>query len=574
MSPFLLLLYFLFVHIILLIPGYTIIKKLAIFKHNQGLILLTSYVTSILILAVGSIFYYILNLPLFLVQIIFIILIVATLVLFIKEKFYKDILDVSYPIAILVVMSFFSLILISLSQGNPRHIIPDPQQMDNRNYNVLNVKVLNLANTNANDNYIPYRQAQFIINRSDPARDSFIDEWGVHFFQRTPLMGAVTASFFIIQNDRPPIAYSWDLSAKDPSQTYLKFQIIAQILNSLFVIPAFYIFKKLFNLRTAIVGALFIAISQFYIYNSFFSWPKSFVAFFILLSWLLILEGKTKYVLYAGIASGIAYLTHDLAILYIGASSLVLIISRRFKDFLIFCISCFALMLPWVITSSYIYKKISTFYLYPFSIHGIPQAEKSKETIAEFFSTPITKIISIKIESLIFLLTPYQLIFKDTLQSYADRLWAVGIFSIPGGIGGGLIIPTAWGLFKKMRMKISILVFIFVPILLSVLFIGYPKGLGALHFAEASIAIAIGVGTYFLVNLKYYFWLILAFTLNIFQLIYFTLFTYNFSIDIWTKTPTDIFKILFLLFIVCLSYVFLLKLRDKKFFASVEKTCA
>ncbi|HMS92576.1 MAG TPA: glycosyltransferase family 39 protein, partial [Candidatus Saccharibacteria bacterium] len=314
------------------------------------------------------------------------------------------------PISALVALSLVSLFFIGLNFTSNVNYIPDPEPISNSNYNVLSVKVLNVSHTNANDNYVPFRQAQFIINRLDPATSSFIDEWGVHFFQRTPLMGAVSAFYFDLFMSKPPIDYLWRTSATDPSNTYLQFQIIATILNSLLLIPAYYLIKKLFNSKTAYISLLFLASSHFFLYNSFYTWPKSLVAFFILFSWYLLLENKLRFTILAGIVSAAAYLTHDLAFLYIVASLFMLLYKKRFRDIVIVLgITVFS-ALPWLITSSVIFKKASTFYLYPISVENIPQPGREKEIMSKFFKTSIWELFMIRIRTLTYLLTPYSIL--------------------------------------------------------------------------------------------------------------------------------------------------------------------
>jgi len=211
-----------------------------------------------------------------------------------------------FIISCLMAASIFSLLFISLPFNAAKTVVPDPQPMAGRNYSSFNVKVLNVAHTQANDNYVPYRQAQFFINRSDPAKDSFIGEWGVTFFERTPLMGAVTANYFNLLGDRPPIDYTWSAKSSDPDHTYKKFQILAQILNSLLLIPGFFLLNRLFNRKTAYISVLFLIPSAYFLYNSFFTWPKSLVSFFVLTSWLLLLEKRPRLTILAGMVSGIA----------------------------------------------------------------------------------------------------------------------------------------------------------------------------------------------------------------------------------------------------------------------------
>ncbi len=321
--------YFFLVHFVLLIPGYALVYATKLLRDKPAIELCLAYVVSIVTLAGLAITGYAFDIPYHGLSWICWILIAFGVYYFIKQKLYLKLRRHLFPLLALGATSIFSLAFINLPLTGSWAQIPDPEYREGSNYETFSVKVLNVAQTVANDNYIPYRQAQFIVNRSDPAKDSFIDEWGVHFFQRTPLMGATTAQFFTLLGDTPPITYTWSADGSDPDRTYEKFQVIAHIMNALFVLPAFFILTKLFNRRTAQAALLFIVPSSFFLYNAFFSWPKSLVAFFILLSWLLLFEKRLRYVAIAGAVSGLAYLAHDLAILYIGASVVLLLYWRR-----------------------------------------------------------------------------------------------------------------------------------------------------------------------------------------------------------------------------------------------------
>lgn len=557
-------LYFLFVHISLLLPGYVFITRTRFLKTHPGIELSIGYLISIAIFALLALISYILKFDELIFQTIFWLIFFSSCVIFIYKKIYKQLFLSWFPLTCFFLATFFSFLFIGLSYNGTNKYIPDPELRNDRNYDTLSVEVLNIAQTNANDNYIPYRQAQFVVNRSDPAKDSFIDEWGVHFFQRTPLMGAVTAEYFIASNDSPPIGYTWASDAVDSQNTYTKFQIIAQILNALFIIPAFYLLKRLFDKRTAALALLFIVPSQFFLYNAFFSWPKSLVAFFILLSWLLILEGRFRFVLLAGAASGLAYLTHDLAVLYIGATLLLLLVQKRIRDTIVLGAVFVLFALPWLITSSLLYKKPSSFYLYPLSIHDIPQPEEKEKIIQEFKDTSFFRILQIRLESLFYLLSPYQAIYSESGQEAGRRFWALGLFSVPGAVGIGLIVPMVLGVIKQIK-NYAFWILTLMPIILSTIVIGWPKGLGALHFAEASIVLLIGLACSWLVRARHVVWSMLAYLLCTAQLIIFLLYSYRDNTYSWLGSFKDICLLasMGLIVIACLIGIYFLNSKSK-----------
>lgn len=554
------LLYFIFVQASLLIPGYTVLVRTKLFSKKPGVELCLGYLVSILLFSILALSSYILNIPHLWIQLLSWSALVVSILLFWRDKLFLKLKDYRFPLAALVIMSLFAQLFISLPMPSKPTFIPDPQPIAGRDYKTLNVKVLNVAQTNANDNYIPYRQAQFIVNRSDPGKDGFIDEWGVHFFQRTPLMGSVSANFFIMLGDKPPIGYTWANDSHDSGRTYQKFQIIAQILNCLFVLPAFLLLTRFFNRQTASTALLFIIPSQFFLFNAFFTWPKSFVAFFILLSWLLIYENSRRYTFAAGIASGLAYLTHDLSVLYIGTTCVLLIMHKRWRDSLLVgaCSALFAI--PWLMTATFKYSKPSTFFYYPFSTSGIPQVTQKKQILHTFFATSPFKLIGIRIQNIFYQLSPYQLLFSEGGQAIGRRFWAFGLFSVPGAIGGGLIIPTILGGWRKLATK-DLWILILAPVVFCSLIIGWPKGLGALHFAQPSVVLLIGLACHYLLRLGKRAWLELCFLINVLQTLFFMLYSYNFTIADWFTTIRGLILTTSILSIILGCYIALRKMK-------------
>lgn len=541
--------YLIFVNITLLLPGYVFVRKLGYFKTRPGLGLILGYLLTIVFMAVLAAADYALRLSPTLTRAFEWLVIVSSLVVFIKERYYRDLWELRFPIICMMSLSLISLIFISLPFSSKFTFYPDPQPLPTSNYKVLDVKVLNIAQTQANDNSIPYRQAQFFINRSNPAQDSFISEWGVGFFQRTPLMGSLTANYFNLLGDKPPIDLVWSNTSHDVNHTFLKFQVIASVLNALFIIPAFFLLTKLFKKKTAIVSCLFFVSSQYFIYNNFFSWPKSFVAFFILFSWLLLLEEDTRLTILAGAVSGIAYLTHDLAVLYIGASFLLLLVNKRFKETFLFGVSAFAFALPWLFLTSVHYRKTSSFILYPISLYGIPQPTDGKLVVDQFMHASPFRILMIRASNLAYMFSPFQLFTSEGGQTVARRLWGLGLYSITGATGLGLMIPLALGALKKLR-DLSFWVLALTPVLMATLVIGWPKGLAALHFAEAVVVLLSGLGVWYLVSLKQKIWLLVAFLINSLQLVFFVTYSFGFHIATWLTSLTGLIHVGSLLLIV------------------------
>ncbi|HMS49849.1 MAG TPA: glycosyltransferase family 39 protein [Candidatus Saccharibacteria bacterium] len=533
--------FYCFVQLSLLIPGYVVVRNSRIFVKKSGLELSFAYIASLVFLGLLATIGYVFRISPTFLQTVGWLCLIAGVVVFVRQKLYRDLYVFRFPLLCFMLMSLLSCAFVSLSFPAKYSYLPDPSILSSRNYDVLNVKVLNLSQTQANDNYVPYRQAQFFINRSDPGNDCFICEWGVGFFQRTPLMGAITAGYFTVLNDKPPVDYLWSSKSHDPSHTYAKFQVLAQVLNALFIIPAFYLLSAMFKKRTAMVSCLLLIGSPFFLYNAVFSWPKSLVAFFVLVMWLLLLQKRLRYTVLAGVVGGLAYLTHDLAVFYIVASIGLLLYHRRFRDIFVLGGISALIAFPWLVVSSLIYKKPSTFALYPLSLHGLPQPGQSKAIVNEFLHTSPLEIISIRFDTLFYLLSPYDLIYSTGGQSILKRIWAVGIFSIPGSLGFGLIIPVLLGAIKRIK-GLDFWILVLIPVLMAAGIVGWrgSRAIASLHFAQAVVVLLTGLGVAYLVKLNSRLWLLAAFFANTLQLLFVIFYSHPGVGYTWFKNLSNI----------------------------------
>lgn len=535
-------LYFCFVIVSLLVPGYVIVKKTKYFSAQPGLEISLGYFTSIVLYALLATADYVFKLSPLLTRWVCWTVIVVSILEFFRSRYFSDLWKLKFPLGCWLAASVLSIAFLGLPFTQKYTYTPDPTPSPNTNYNALNVKVLNISQTQANDNYIPYRQAQFFINRLDPTKSPFLAEWDVGFFERTPLMGAVSANYFNLFHDKVPTGIIWRSTTQDPNHTYLQFQILASILNMLFLIPAYFLLGRLFGRKTAIIASLFLVTSQYFLYDAVFTWPKSLVAFFVLLTWWLLLERKKSYVIMAGMISGVAYLTHDLAVLYIGASIIFLLYQKRYKDVLIYTAWPILFAFPWLYAADIYYKQPSSFIYYPLSLKGIPQPNQGKQIIHQFLHAPVLKLLRIRLENILYLISPYQLFPSLGL----GRLWAFGLYSIPGASGAGLSIPLYLA-FLKYRRKVGMLLLVLVPVLLESLIIGWPKGLGALHFAEALVVIATGLSVSYLLSLKRKHWVLLAYVISCLQLAFFITFSYHFHVHEWLRNPRALAIVFYIL---------------------------
>lgn len=435
--------------------------------------------------------------------------------------------------------------------------VPDPEAVNGSNYNVLNVKILNLAKTAANDNFVPYRQAQFFQNHINIREQPYLQpEWGVTFFFRTPLMGLVTSYFFDISMTQPPLEYPWRVLQPDTSHSYLKFQLLAHSLNGLLILSGYLVIRKLFSKRVALISVALLSINAFFIYNAFFSWPKSFVAFFVLAALYVILQYRNYFV--AGVIIGFAYLAHDLAMLYAAGLFFMAITEtrHRLKHSILLIAPVIVFISPWYLISRVIYRQSSLFIYYPFSLAGIPQSGDG--LIADFFRASPFKILSIKLQSLAFLVTPYQFLFEK--GKFHDLYWGMVLFSLPGAVGLALFpcaLVELWLKWKKYWRVIIAMVII--PVLMAISFIGWPMGLGATHFAQPTVFLLSSFGVALLLRQKK--WLkALVIALLVLQSGFFLFMGFDYIATDFISSIKEIAKVM--VFISATVSVFVLALRQ------------
>ncbi len=522
------LLYFLLIHLLLFLPGYIIAIKLKILKDPLEVIVF-GYIISITIFSLLAISYFFIGYDIIILKLVSFGLFGFSLLILIRERLYLKIQSTT-PLIFLIIFSLTALLYVSLPFSKTLGIIPDPYPISGRHYKSFNVKILNLAQTPANDNSIPYRQAQFFVNRLDINKEPFISEWGVNFFFRTPLMGAVTAYFFEVGDEKLPNEYIWQADLIKYDNTYIKFQIIASILNSLFILPGFLLIKKLFNQKVAIFTLVFTFFNAYFLYNTFFSWPKLFIAFFILFSWYLLISKKSVFLI--ALISGLAYYAHDLTVLYVAGIGSFLLLSKRLKDLVKYSLVFAAIIFPWYVVSRLIYHQTSLFLYYPFFLKGIQPEPKT--AVRDFFHTPVLQIIKIKLDYLIYLLTPYYQ-FVSSRIGFIKDLYLSTIFTLPGAIGLSLFLFSFFSVIKQFRRNwVEIVSFILIPVGSSVILIGNPKGinLAAMHYLEPIVLLLIGFGIFLLLKLNRVA-IGSIFLAGLFQYFLVFFYNYNFGIEGW-----------------------------------------
>ncbi len=211
---------------------------------------------------------------------------------------------------------------------------------------------------------------------------------------RTPLFSLISAMFMSIFGSEFWVA-----------------QIVGDFLNALFLIPSYYISKQLFGQNTAISALIFLSVLPYFTYNAIYYWPKLFATYFVLLSFyemLAILRQKpVNWPLYMTSAA-LAVLAHEYALVF-GISGVIIgLVYRKldYSGFLRGAICLVGIMSPW-----WVYNLItfgtpiaSSFRYYPFAVGGfaaIPPAVPTAEFYRQFFATPISTLIWMRVSNLL-----------------------------------------------------------------------------------------------------------------------------------------------------------------------------
>lgn len=144
---------------------------------------------------------------------------------------------------------------------------------------------------------------------------------------------------------------------------------------------------------------------------------------------------------------------------------------------------------------------------------------------------------------------PYQLFTSEGGQSAGRRIWALSEYSISGSVGFGLFIPVVMGAFKKI-VKLDFWILIITPVILATIIIGWPKGLASLHYAEAVVVLLSGLGVAYLLKLKQKSWVAVAYTINLIQFGFITLYSFDAFIKPWFTNIGDISRLCIMIFIL------------------------
>lgn len=193
-------------------------------------------------------------------------------------------------------------------------------------------------------------------------------------------------------------------------------QILGDFLNSIFLIPSYFITRQLFGRNTAVSALVFLSVLPYFSYNAIYFWPKLFAAYFVLLSFyelLAIVRRKSvNWSLYM-MSIALAFLAHEYALLF-GISGVVVGLAYRkfnisgfLRGIVYFCV----VVLPWWLYNLTRFGSpiASSFRYYPFAIGGsaaVPPAVPAAEFYRRFFATPIGTLVWMRVSNLLLTFVP------------------------------------------------------------------------------------------------------------------------------------------------------------------------
>jgi len=154
------------------------------------------------------------------------------------------------------------------------------------------------------DNLIPYNVSRYLVERINFNAVEVVPNWNAT--DRGPLAAIINAVIFVILNLQETALW---LS----SSPYLAFvyQTVISYLNLLSLLAVWLITAEYFGKRTALLAILFLSAAYFYFLNIQFSWPKFYMAYFLMCA-VYLWQNAHSYKL-AGIFSAAAALSHDSA---------------------------------------------------------------------------------------------------------------------------------------------------------------------------------------------------------------------------------------------------------------------
>lgn len=271
--------------------------------------------------------------------------------------------------------------------------------------------------------------------------------------------------------DRPPLfSLIIYLLNKNLTQFWIT-QLISIILSSLYLIPSYFLAKKIFNTKTAMVSTLFLIFIPFMAFQVPYTWPKTIASFWILSVVYLLFYSDNKYKFFiSGLFLGISYLFHNYAIFYIIPILAISLYKYRYdtiKSIILFILTVVPYYL-WIY-SSYHSLPSSNFIYYPFATDYETALVRPETVFPAFFNQSLFDIVSARVANTLITILPITPLFSGR-PTYEPLLYYTHTF--PGGLGVLLYISIIYSLFKYKLDKI-VMTIIAVPFILYILLFGW-----------------------------------------------------------------------------------------------------
>jgi len=265
-------------------------------------------------------------------------------------------------------------------------------------------------------------------------------------------------------------------------------QIASIVMNSIFIIPAYFIAKKVFSNTVAKTSILFLLVTPFLNFQTLYTWPKNAAMYGILMMiyFLFFSDQNVKFrYIFAGFFAGFAFWFHNYSLIYIGVAVLILAycaIRSRVKNILFFVVPLFLILIPYCVWIYISYGTFSSsrFFYYPIAVRGYDSAftETPRELWKIFRETPLREIFLTRIENAVITFTPATLPIDPIATSF-PHYNPIYYYShdLPGALSTLMYIAVlCWFfayIFRKRKTSAILVSFIFLPTFIFLLIWGW-----------------------------------------------------------------------------------------------------
>lgn len=332
------------------------------------------------------------------------------------------------------------------------------------------------------DNYIPFWVNDILYHLKNPDHFHLYPEW--HLSDRPILFSLVETFFFHLFTVVP---FSSLPGYPEYIHPLLFYFFLGPILNSLVLIPTFWLLKLMFNERTAIFGTAIFALAPFTIINAYFSWPKYFATFFFLSA--IYFAMRDEKVHWIALFAALAFLSHAMYIFFLPGLIIYYALRKNSRHWREMAFSSMKLLLlfaifimPWIFWVYFIYDSPSDKFLrYPFAIYWNDSKimANTSSVLKTFTSTPVQTIIWVRVVNAVQSLFPVSLGLAqegyptNVLNIYSNILryyWT----TIPGTLFITTFILSYYSIAKNYRANRTFCFsFLVLPFLLHLLFWGF-----------------------------------------------------------------------------------------------------